>query len=91
MTRKPLATRSVKSKTFLPAHIYFLTYVITADWVEDVYKRQLLRLDSHPNPLALNLLDNSEAIYRLQRYDVLAVSYTHLDVYKRQGSNVKGG
>lgn len=68
-------------RTILSAPWYVSNAVIHKDLhmktvketISEHTNRYLLRLDSHPNPLALNLLDNSEAIYRLQRYDVLAL------------------
>lgn len=37
----------------------------------------LSKLEAHPNPLAINLLDNSEVVRRLKRYDVLDLPHRH--------------
>jgi hypothetical protein len=49
---------------------------------EEITKRSnkyLLKLENHPNHLAVNLLDNSNATYRLKRIHILDVNARFAD------------
>ena len=54
-----------------------------------MYKRQLCAYDNPVNSLEINLADIIEE--RFKRDMVVSVSYTHLDVYKRQGVKNEDG
>ena len=40
-----------------------------------LYRKHIPKLEKHPNLLAINLLDNSEDIYRLKRHKLLDIPF----------------
>ena len=56
---------------------YFQTIPEARNWMEDVYKRQVQALDDMRHGVI-------EIVGRSQHIGHIPVSYTHLDVYKRQ-------